>query len=82
MKLDKRFVQADARGNFEADYGEHRTNVDRVFVAGDCRRGPSLVACAIAEGRHAARAIDFHLMGESELDTPSVTHATLSIAAT
>ncbi|MEM1446253.1 MAG: glutamate synthase subunit beta [Planctomycetota bacterium] len=79
---EKLGVETDARGNFKAEYGQHRTNVDKVFVAGDCRRGQSLVAWAIGEGRHAARAIDFHLMGESDLDTPSVMHASLSIAAT
>jgi len=41
--------------------------VDNVFVAGDCRRGQSLVVRAINEGREAAREIDRHLMGSTEL---------------
>ncbi len=38
-----------------------------VFVAGDARRGQSLVVWAISEGREAARQIDEYLMGRSEL---------------
>ena len=38
-----------------------------VFVAGDARRGQSLVVWAIHEGREAARAIDIYLMGHSSL---------------
>ncbi|NQU10074.1 hypothetical protein HQ590_04745 [bacterium] len=38
-----------------------------VFAAGDCRRGQSLVVWAIHEGRAAARAVDRHLMGRTEL---------------
>ncbi len=48
-------------------------NKDKYFVAGDCRRGQSLVVWAIAEGREAARAIDVYLEGYSDLpgrDTP------------
>ena len=41
--------------------------VDKVFVAGDMRRGQSLIVWAIREGRQAARAIDEHLMGASVL---------------
>ena len=36
----------------------YRTSSDKVFVAGDMRRGQSLVVWAIREGRQAARAID------------------------
>ena len=45
------------------------TNVDGVFVAGDSRRGASLVVWAIWEGREAARCIDLYLMGSTELPT-------------
>jgi glutamate synthase (NADPH/NADH) small chain len=38
-----------------------------VFVAGDIRRGQSLVVWAIREGRQAAHAIDRFLMGRSDL---------------
>jgi glutamate synthase (NADPH/NADH) small chain len=63
-------VDRDARGNARAGVearGGYRTNVDKVFAAGDMRRGQSLVVWAIREGRQAARAVDEYLMGWSEL---------------
>ena len=39
-------------------YDDYSTNNDRVFVAGDARRGPSLVIWGIREGRKAAEKID------------------------
>jgi NAD(P)H-dependent glutamate synthase small subunit len=63
------------RGNWETFQGEHgsfATNVPKVFTAGDCRRGQSLVVWAINEGRGAARAIDQFLMGTSSLPAPGV----------
>ena len=63
-------VDRDARGNARAGtqaVGGYRTNVDKVFAAGDMRRGQSLVVWAIREGRQAARAVDEHLMGASTL---------------
>ncbi|MCC7285149.1 MAG: glutamate synthase subunit beta [Burkholderiaceae bacterium] len=63
-------VERDSRGNARAgtdDGGGYRTNVDKVFAAGDMRRGQSLVVWAIREGRQAARAIDAYLMGVSLL---------------
>jgi glutamate synthase (NADPH/NADH) small chain len=63
-------VEKDTRGNARAgvdDVTGYRTNVDKVFTAGDMRRGQSLVVWAIREGRQAARAIDAHLMGSSVL---------------
>jgi glutamate synthase (NADPH) small chain len=63
-------VERDARGNAKATVeakGGYKTNVDKVFAAGDMRRGQSLVVWAIREGRQAARAVDEHLMGASEL---------------
>jgi NAD(P)H-dependent glutamate synthase small subunit len=57
----------DERSNYKAEYGQYKTNVGNVFVAGDCRRGQSLVVRAINEGREAAREIDRHLMGSTEL---------------
>ncbi len=68
--LDAFGVDKDARGNARAgtdDLGGYRTNVDKVFAAGDMRRGQSLVVWAIREGRQAARAVDRHLMGHSVL---------------
>ncbi len=63
-------VDKDARGNVRAgseDSTGYRTNVDKVFAAGDMRRGQSLIVWAIREGRQAARAIDTYLMGCSTL---------------
>jgi len=60
-------VAYDGRGNVAADTEAYRTSVDKVFTAGDMRRGQSLVVWAIREGRQCARAVDAHLMGESDL---------------
>ena len=62
-------VERDARGQARAstDEGGYRTSVDKVFAAGDMRRGQSLVVWAIREGRQAARSIDQFLMGASTL---------------
>ena len=60
-------MDLDARGNVKADTDSYRTSVDKVFAAGDMRRGQSLVVWAIREGRQAARAVDEFLMGTSEL---------------
>jgi glutamate synthase (NADPH/NADH) small chain len=60
-------VERDARGNVRANTDDYRTSVDKVFAAGDMRRGQSLVVWAIREGRQCARAVDEYLMGESEL---------------
>ncbi len=57
----------DRRSNVKAAYGKYRTNVDKVFAAGDMRRGQSLVVWAINEGREAAREVDKYLMGSSVL---------------
>ena len=68
--LDAFGVDKDARGNAQAgvdEEGGYTTNVDKVFAAGDMRRGQSLVVWAIREGRQAARAIDQYLMGSSVL---------------
>merc|ERR1711879_881562 len=62
------------RGNFVASYNkspkDFRTANRKVFAAGDCRRGQSLVVWAIAEGRQAAREIDNFLMGDTQLPGP------------
>jgi glutamate synthase (NADPH/NADH) small chain len=68
--LDAFGVDKDARGNAKAgtDFtGGYATNVNKVFAAGDMRRGQSLVVWAIREGRQAARAVDEYLMGYSDL---------------
>ncbi|HEV7856182.1 MAG TPA: FAD-dependent oxidoreductase, partial [Herminiimonas sp.] len=68
--LDAFGVEKDARGNAKATTdGEncYRTSVDKVFAAGDMRRGQSLVVWAIREGRQCAREVDVFLMGDSVL---------------
>ncbi len=46
---------------------DYKTSVEKVFAAGDMRRGQSLVVWAIREGRQVAHAIDKYLMGETIL---------------
>ena len=68
--LDAFGVNKDARGNAQAateGISPYKTSVDKVFAAGDMRRGQSLVVWAIREGRQAARAVDEFLMGCSTL---------------
>jgi len=60
-------VELDQRGNVQADVNDYRSSVDKVFAAGDLRRGQSLVVWAIREGRQAAQAVDTFLMGSSSL---------------
>ncbi|WP_395009049.1 glutamate synthase subunit beta [Undibacterium sp.] len=68
--LDAFGVDKDARGNARATTdgeGCYKTNVEKVYAAGDMRRGQSLVVWAIREGRQCAREVDMFLMGESVL---------------
>ncbi len=68
--LEQLGVQLDGRGNVQgATEGAkaYHTSQDKVFAAGDMRRGQSLVVWAIREGRQCARAVDAFLMGESDL---------------
>jgi glutamate synthase (NADPH) small chain len=68
--LDAFGIERDHRGNAKANtdfIGGYKTNVEKVFAAGDMRRGQSLVVWAIREGRQAARAVDEYLMGASDL---------------
>ena len=63
-------VAYDARGNVKGETegtDAYKTSIDKVFAAGDMRRGQSLVVWAIREGRQCARAVDEFLMGSSEL---------------
>jgi glutamate synthase (NADPH) small chain len=60
-------VALDARGNIRAGEDDYQTSVNKLFTAGDMRRGQSLVVWAIREGRQCARAVDEYLMGSSEL---------------
>lgn len=60
-------MEKDQRGNVKANVENYRTSLDKVFTAGDMRRGQSLVVWAIREGRQCARAVDEFLMGASLL---------------
>lgn len=60
-------IELDSRGNVKTN--RYQTSVEKVFSAGDMRRGQSLVVWAISEGREAARAVDEYLMGESVLES-------------
>ena len=61
-------IELDERGNVKADEN-YMTSVPGVFVAGDMRRGQSLVVWAISEGREAAWGVDKYLMGSTLLPT-------------
>jgi glutamate synthase (NADPH/NADH) small chain len=62
-------VELDERGNVKASEKSYQTNVEKIFSAGDMRRGQSLVVWAISEGRECARKVDEFLMGSSLLET-------------
>jgi len=65
--LENAAVELDQRGNVAANMVDYKTSRDRVFSAGDMRRGQSLVVWAIREGRQCARAVDEFLMGATTL---------------
>ncbi len=62
-------VELDERGNVKATEQLFKTNQDKIFTAGDMRRGQSLVVWAISEGRECARQVDLYLMGSSLLES-------------
>ena len=68
--LDELGVAYDPRGNVQGTTEgpeAYKTSLDKVFAAGDMRRGQSLIVWAIREGRQCARAVDEYLMGSSDL---------------
>jgi len=65
--LEQFGVARDPRSNVRASTDDYRTSVQKVFAAGDMRRGQSLVVWAIREGRQCARSVDEFLMGATEL---------------
>jgi len=65
--IEQAGVALDPRGNVQANTRDYRSSVEKIFAAGDMRRGQSLVVWAIREGRQCARAIDEYLMGKSSL---------------
>lgn len=54
-------VDVDNRNNIKAEYGIFKTNLEKIFVAGDARRGQSLVVWAINEGREVAKRVDEYI---------------------
>jgi len=65
--LESLGLERDPRSNIKAEHGRFTTSIPKVFAAGDCRRGQSLVVWAFNEGRGAARECDRYLMGSSSL---------------
>ncbi len=62
-------IELDERGNVRASEDSYKTNISKIFTAGDMRRGQSLVVWAISEGRECARQVDLFLMGHSLLES-------------
>lgn len=71
-------LQFDERGNVKGQK-DYQTNKKNIFVAGDARRGQSLIVWAISEGRQAAYQIDEHLMGHSTLPLKNTTGDLISV---
>ncbi|HIF58717.1 MAG TPA: glutamate synthase subunit beta [Rhodospirillales bacterium] len=65
--LEELSVKLDKRGNVLANTEDYKTSVNKIFTAGDMRRGQSLVVWAIREGRQCAQAVDEFLMGSTDL---------------
>ena len=65
--LEELSLDLDPRGNVFASVFDYQTSHDKIFAAGDMRRGQSLVVWAIREGRQAAHSIDKYLMGKTDL---------------
>ena len=72
-------IRTTDRGNVDASETEYKTNVDKVFVAGDMRRGQSLVVWAISEGRECARKVDEFLMGTSVLESKEAIYTAAAV---
>ncbi len=64
--LDQLGIEKTDRGNVKDN--NYQTSLEKIFTAGDMRRGQSLVVWAISEGREAARAVDEYLMGATYLE--------------
>ncbi len=58
-------IGLDERGNVKAAEQDYRTNISKIFAAGDMRRGQSLVVWAISEGRECARKVDEFLNNDN-----------------
>ncbi|MDD6275445.1 MAG: glutamate synthase subunit beta [Clostridia bacterium] len=60
-------VTLTPRGTVETDANRYATSTDKIFAAGDARRGQSLVVWAIAEGRACAKEVDEYLMQYTDM---------------
>jgi glutamate synthase (NADPH/NADH) small chain len=60
-------VDLDERGNVKATEESYQTNIQKIFTAGDMRKGQSLVVWAISEGRECARKVDEFLSAKNSL---------------
>jgi glutamate synthase (NADPH/NADH) small chain len=67
--LEQLGVELDERKNIKATEKDYCTSINKIFTAGDMRRGQSLVVWAISEGRECARKVDEFLNGSSLLET-------------
>ncbi|MCI8339716.1 MAG: glutamate synthase subunit beta [Lachnospiraceae bacterium] len=61
-------VKLNERTNVATQGDSFKTSVEKVFAAGDMRRGQSLVVWGINEGRQVAREVDQALMGYTNLN--------------
>ncbi len=77
--LDELGVELDERGNVKATETAFTTNINKVFTAGDMRRGQSLVVWAISEGRECARRVDIFLTGSTLLESKDASLLAASI---
>ena len=64
---DQLGLEMDQRTNIKASDENYATNIPGVYVAGDQRRGQSLIVWAISEGRQVAHHVDAYLTGHSNL---------------
>ena len=60
-------VETDERTNVKTPPGSFASSREKIYAAGDMRRGQSLVVWAISEGRNAAKEVDRALMGYTDL---------------
>ena len=77
--LNELGIDLDQRGNVAAGDKSYQTNINKIFAAGDMRRGQSLVVWAISEGRECARKVDEFLMGHSLLNSKDANLSTMEI---
>ncbi len=75
--LEQLGVELDERNNVKASEKEFHSSINKVFTAGDMRRGQSLVVWAISEGRECARMVDEFLSGYSMLERKD--HAVVTV---